>query len=338
MFSYQVMPDDSDTNGISWAADALSLVVAQSSRWAGRMAPTTTVVAVSAASSHKVNGALTASGAATVSTVTVTSTPLLMAAGSTSADTYGVDETIEFTVTFSAAVTVTGDPEFEFSVSSPSTTDNRGRAAYASGSGTTALVFRYTVKATDADSNGIWVGNQSRTLKLDADDRILTASDNSLPASLTHDEKGTRENHKVDGSRGTPVANNAPVFDPAAVDLEITENTAADENVGAAVTATDADAGDTLAYTLGGDRHGLLRHRRGQRADPNHIRRQLRPRGQGFLHGHGHGLGRYRQRRRHRHHQRHRRGRAARRAVGDLGHGGDRQLHQPDGLLDRPGQ
>ena len=199
------------------------------------------------------NGALTASGAATVSTVTVTSTPLLMAAGSTSADTYGVDETIEFTVTFSAAVTVTGDPEFEFSVSSPSTTDNRGRAAYASGSGTTALVFRYTVKATDADSNGIWVGNQSRTLKLDADDRILTASDNSLPASLTHSEQGTRENHKVDGSRGTPVANNAPVFDPAAVDLEITENTAADENVGAAVTATDADAADTLAYTLGGD-------------------------------------------------------------------------------------
>ena len=39
-----------------------------------------------------------------------------------------------------------------------------------------------------------------------------------------------------------------------------------------------------------------------------------------------------------RHHHHHRRGRAARRAVGDLGHGGDRQLYQPDGLLDRPGQ
>ena len=184
VFSYQVMPDDSDTNGISWAANALAGGTIM--EMGGTEEPTTTVVAVSAASSHKVNGALTASGAATVSTVTVTSTPLLMAAGSTSADTYGVDETIEFTVTFSAAVTVTGDPEFEFSVSSPSATDNRGRAAYASGSGTTALVFRYTVKATDADSNGIWVGNQSRTLKLDADDRILTASDNSLPASLTH--------------------------------------------------------------------------------------------------------------------------------------------------------
>ena len=56
----------------------------------------------------------------------------------------------------------------------------------------------------------------------------------------------------MDGSRGTPVANNAPVFDPAAVDREIAENTAADQDVGAAVTATDADAADTLAYTLGG--------------------------------------------------------------------------------------
>ena len=67
----------------------------------------------------------------------------------------------------------------------------------------TALVFRYTVQAADEDTNGIWVGDQSRTLKLDPDDRILTASNNSLPASLTHDEKGTLENHKVDGSRDT---------------------------------------------------------------------------------------------------------------------------------------
>ena len=96
--------------------------VARITEMGGTEEPTTTVVAVSAASSHKVNGTLTASGAATVSTVTVTSTPLLMATGSTSADTYGVGETIEFTVTFSAAVTVTGDPEFAFSLSNPGQT------------------------------------------------------------------------------------------------------------------------------------------------------------------------------------------------------------------------
>ena len=46
--------------------------------------------------------------------------------------------------------------------------------------------------------------------------------------------------------------NNAPVFSPAIVDRYIAENTAAGQNVGAAVTATDADAGDSLTYTLGG--------------------------------------------------------------------------------------
>ena len=49
-----------------------------------------------------------------------------------------------------------------------------------------------------------------------------------------------------------PVTNNAPVFSSPSVSRSIAENTAADVNVGAAVTATDADAGDTLAYTLGG--------------------------------------------------------------------------------------
>ena len=46
--------------------------------------------------------------------------------------------------------------------------------------------------------------------------------------------------------------NNAPVFSPAMPEREIAENTAAGVDVGAAVTATDADAGDNLSYMLGG--------------------------------------------------------------------------------------
>ena len=54
-------------------------------------------------------------------------------------------------------------------------------------------------------------------------------------------------------SSGTvTAANTAPVFSSPSVSRSIAENTAAGQNVGAAVTATDADAGDTLAYTLGG--------------------------------------------------------------------------------------
>ena len=46
--------------------------------------------------------------------------------------------------------------------------------------------------------------------------------------------------------------NNPPVFNPTAVTREFAENTAAGQNVGDPVTATDADTSDTLTYTLGG--------------------------------------------------------------------------------------
>ena len=50
----------------------------------------------------------------------------------------------------------------------------------------------------------------------------------------------------------TAATNNAPVFSSSNVPRDIAENTAAGQNVGAAVEATDDDAGDTLGYTLGG--------------------------------------------------------------------------------------
>ena len=46
--------------------------------------------------------------------------------------------------------------------------------------------------------------------------------------------------------------NAAPMFDSETGTREVAENTAAGEPVGAPVTAMDADAGDTLTYTLGG--------------------------------------------------------------------------------------
>ena len=54
-----------------------------------------------------------------------------------------------------------------------------------------------------------------------------------------------------DGAVTTPT-NNAPVFGTATTTRSVAENTAAGENIGDPVAATDADAGDTLAYTLGG--------------------------------------------------------------------------------------
>ena len=50
-----------------------------------------------------------------------------------------------------------------------------------------------------------------------------------------------------------PDDNNAPEFAAATDTRRVVEGTAAGENIGAPVAATDADTDDTLAYTLGGD-------------------------------------------------------------------------------------
>ena len=75
---------------------------------------------------------------------------------------YGPSEDINITVTFEAPVTVTGDPEFEFSLGNAGEARNV-RAQYNAGlSTTTDVVFTYTVLPTDEDSNGIFLYNGSK--------------------------------------------------------------------------------------------------------------------------------------------------------------------------------
>ena len=132
--------------------------------------------------------------APTITAVAVTSTPVL------ETDTYGAGERIEVTVTFSEAVNATTDTDFVLSVGGTDT-----RAPVLDGSGTTTLVFSYTVRASDEDDNGIWIGNQDRTL---VGDRMglpqagaITSVATSTAADLTHSGLGTDADHKVDGSR-----------------------------------------------------------------------------------------------------------------------------------------
>ena len=144
--------------------------------------------------------------APTITRVEVTSTPQLTSSGGTTPDTYGADEDIEFSVTFSAAVEVTGDPQFGFSLAGARVAD------YDSGSGSVMLRFIYTVQPTDRDDNGIWVGNHATgnaTLQLDAADAI-TSLGGTDDANLEHTALEALPGHKVDGSRtadvpGTPV-------------------------------------------------------------------------------------------------------------------------------------
>ena len=188
---------DEDTNGISWAANAIELNGGTIAGTDNAVAAVLTHVAQSNLAGHKVDGRTTAVTPATV-TVAVTSTPTSLA------DTYGFGETIVITVTASEAVEVEGDPEFEFSLNNPGESSNPKLATYdRTRSSATTIAFTYTVQAGDEDSDGIWIGSGSSTFVLDVNDRIRTASQ-QIDIDRSHPEKGTLAGHKVDGSLGAP--------------------------------------------------------------------------------------------------------------------------------------
>ena len=188
---------DEDTNGISWAENAIALNGGTIAGTDNAVAAVLTHVAQSNLAAHKVDGRTTAVTPATV-TVAVTSTPTSLA------DTYGFGETIVITVTVSEAVEVVGDPVFRFSLTNSGGAANDVPATYdRTRSSATTMAFAYTVQAGDMDSNGIWIGDHSRTFMLDVNDRIRTASQ-KIDIDRSHPEKSTHAGHKVNGSLGAP--------------------------------------------------------------------------------------------------------------------------------------
>ncbi|MEG5170681.1 DUF4347 domain-containing protein [Microcoleus sp. B3-D7] len=123
--------------------------------------------------------------------ILLNTTPKVTAVTATTADgSYGVGSTINITVTFDAAVTVTGTPQLQLETG---TTDSF--ANYASGSGGTALTFNYVVQAGDTSGDLEYLATNALTLNggtiketvATAFDAILTlpttASANSLGGS-----------------------------------------------------------------------------------------------------------------------------------------------------------
>ena len=93
-------------------------------------------------------------------------------------------------MTFTAAVDVTGDPVFRFALGNSGAAVDKD-AAYESGSGTTALVFGYTVQAGDMDSNGIYLydgtdlNNPDGPVRLDSNDSIqFKGTSTDVPARM----------------------------------------------------------------------------------------------------------------------------------------------------------
>src|SRR5439155_12731868 len=89
-------------------------------------------------------------------TATVTFTPAITSLTPPTNGWYGLGGTLNFTVNYNTSVTVvtvTGTPYINLTFASGGT----NHATYFSGTGTSALLFRYTVLSGDLDANGITV-------------------------------------------------------------------------------------------------------------------------------------------------------------------------------------
>ncbi len=178
-FEYTVAAGDTDADGISIGADALSLNGGTIKDVAGNAA-TLTHTALSAQASHKVDGV--APTVAATNGIAITST-------APANNTYKKDDTIQATVTFSESVNVTGTPRLLLQIG-----DNTTSISYLSGSGTKGLVFTYTVVNNNVDTDGISIA--ANVLSLNGG-TIKDAAGNA--AILTHTAVPADSAHKVDG-------------------------------------------------------------------------------------------------------------------------------------------
>ena len=211
VFSYAVVADDIDTDGIAISANKLSLNGGGIKDGANNDA-TLTHDAVAADSGHKVEGSDTT--APTVSSVAITSDP-------GDDDTYGLGDAIQVTVTFSEDVTVTGTPLLELDFDGTAKT-----AGYRSTSGAN-VVFSYTVARDESDADGIAIGADKLSLN---EGTIKDVAEND--ATLTHAAVAADSGHKVDGS---------DTIAPTILSLSFTSDPGSDRTYG---------TGDTIQVTV----------------------------------------------------------------------------------------
>ena len=192
-FAYTLRDNDTDPDGISIGKNALKLrggTIADADGNAARLKHP----ALDAQAGHKVDG----SPPQVTAGPTITSSP----AGG---DTYGKDEAIVVTLTFSEAVSVTGQPRVRL------TMGERNRwARYSSGDGATTLSFAYTVRTNDRDEGGVSIGANQLQLRGGS---IADGGGNA--ASLDHPALPSQSGHKVAGS-----PQSAPADEPGAVSLD----------------------------------------------------------------------------------------------------------------------
>ncbi len=181
LFLYRVQAGDVDTDGISIAANTLSLNGGSIS-----INGTDAVLdhdAVAADARRKVDGRTMLAPA--VTSLSFDTRPR-------NRHTYGLGELIGVDVTFSKDVTVTGSPQLGLTIG------NRTRqAVYDEGnSNSRTLFFRYDAQVNDRDTDGISIAANAIDLN---GGTIMAKADGTTAAVLTHRALADAANRKVDG-------------------------------------------------------------------------------------------------------------------------------------------
>ncbi len=252
-FSYTVVAADDDQDGVSISANSLALNGGTITDSVSSRAAVLTHAALSDQSGHLVNRIpMVVTGG-----VAITSTPQV------TTDTYGLGETIAFSVTFDSVVNVDttgGTPTLTMGFSEGGGNPVSKTLAYASGSGTATLVFEYTVLIDDVDDDGLAMAANQLALN----SGTITHSTTGKDANLSHAQPGTNgvfADHKVDGSLGADQATLSalsltgvtlgPAFDADTTTYVGTATTgttqttvSATAETGTAITISPADAAD----------------------------------------------------------------------------------------------
>ena len=193
--------------------------------------------------------------AVAVSSVALTSDP---DASGPDDDTYAIGEVVSATVTFSEAVTVddmsgANKPRLELKIG-----DNARAAEYASGSGTTALVFSYTVAEDDPATMGDDEGDEDTDgIAIAADKLTLNGGAITVTGKtvvLDHAAVAADAAHKVDGVRPA-VTGAAVVSDGAEVELtfgEALNESSTPDKTAFAVTTSTSETPAVASVTVDG--------------------------------------------------------------------------------------
>ncbi len=202
-----------------------------------------------------------ASGASTALTITVDSTaPTVTSVAVPGNGTYYTGGALDFTVNFSEAVIVGsfgGTPRIALVVGATTR-----YADYVSGSGTSALLFRYTVPNGDIDANGVAVGVLSANggLMQDAAGNDIATTLNSVGSTAAINVDGSQPSitgvgaSTADGSYGAGQTITITVDFSSAVTVDTTGGTPTLAlNGGGSATYTGGSGSSTLtfSYTVG---------------------------------------------------------------------------------------